>query len=109
MILSLDLPASKWKSLLPYLEPHIEESEVVEKLCLALQNTQLEESIGQRMYSFFLTHNLPLYNFPSIRKIQKHKGGPKLIKEVCAHGGVAAVKEAYFQFLEENFIMELKK
>ena len=109
MMLSLDLPKSKWESLLPYLEPHIEESEVVEKLCNAVKSTQLEESLAQRMYGFFITHSLPLYDVPSIRKIQKFKGGAKLAQEIGRTVGMAEAKKAYFQFLQDNFTMELKK
>ncbi len=109
MMLSLDLPKSKWESLLPYLEPYIEESEVVEKLCNAVRSTQLQESLAQRMYGFFITHSLPIYEVPTVRKIMKFKGGAKLAKEIGTTIGMTEAKKAYFQFLQDNFTMELKK
>ena len=82
MKLNVDLPDYKWKEILNYLKPHIDESENVANFCNAIEigNYVQGNSLEQDIYSFLISNNLPPTYLPVSRTIAKGKGGLVFLK-----------------------------
>ena len=105
MKLNLDLPKYKWDDIYNHLSKHINESENVAALCIAIKMNDYEKSLNQKIYTFLYSNGLNTAILPSTREIKKHKGGAGLVKEIYYVRGLSHPKaqKEYSEFIKNNF------
>ena len=109
--LNCDLPSSHWRHLLKYLEPHIEESEIVEKFAYAIKSLSFEESLESKFFQILSANGSSPFGWPDQDKVKDMKGGAVFLRTNFgpkkAHW--TEFRKTYFEYLEHNFRLEQKK
>ena len=107
MRLNIDLPDYKWKEILNYLKPHINESETISIFCNAVEigNYVPSNSLEQDIYTFLISNKLPPTYLPVSRTIAKSKGGPGLLKRIYNRYGLSLgqAQKQYSNYIANNF------
>ena len=111
MKLNCDLPSSHWRHLLKYLEPHIEESEIVEKFAYAIKSLSFEDSLESKFFQILSANGSSPFGWPDQYEVKDMKGGAAFLRTNFGpkKGQWTDFRKTYFEYLEHNFRLEQKK
>ena len=109
MKLNLDLPSSNWNKLKKVLKPHIEESEIIEKIYYAIESLNFEESFEAELFKILSASGYNPINWAEQSLIEKCSGGPSLIRKLNkANVKWSSLRRSYFDYLQNNFKLTIK-
>ncbi len=105
MKLNLDLPKHKWDSLAKHLDILRQKDETVNTFCDAVESIEFGSDFPSKMYRFLSSHDdLNPLVFPTIQIINKHDGGPGILKSMYQFYEHASHARAdYYKYIQNNF------
>ena len=113
MKLNLDLPKHKWDSLAKHLDILREKDPngTVNTFCDAVESIEFGSDFPSKMYRFLSSHDdLNPLVFPTIQIINKHDGGPGILKSMYQFYEHASHARAdYYKFIQNNFTITQTK
>ena len=105
MKLNLDLPKHKWQCISRHLKDYRKEDETVNTFCCAVESIEFGSDFPSKMYQFLSSHSeLSPLIFPTVQTIQKHDGGPGIVKNMYqVYEHISHARTDYYKFIQDNF------